>query len=410
MTIAGIIAEYDPFHNGHKYLTDCVRAELSPHAVVVVMSGNFTQRGMPAVLDKFTRAKLAVECGGADLVLELPAVFAVNGASEFAKGGIRVLKGLGCVSHIAFGSESGNAEMLQKAAELTVREDADFKAAIVRFSAGGLSYPAAYAKAFSERFPAFAGMFDGASNDMLAREYLKQNILQEAGLVPFAVKRKGAGHDVYGDGDPELEASYEIASASQLRLSLQSDVDIKQIIDYTPAAVSGALKSSDIYVLYERYFDLLRYKLAISSEADIANVLNAGEGIENSLKEAVKTASSLQELIFVARSKRFTWARVSRVLAQLLLGITKDDYYLADRGELAYARVLAFNEKGADVLKTAKETAKVPVYTNINKQLAPDAHERFMLDIDRRSSDIYSILSKKTLYEGSDLVNIPKLQ
>ena len=158
------------------------------------------------------------------------------------------------------------------------------------------------------------------------------------------------------------------------------------------------------------YFDLLLYKLVTTPESEIANILSAGEGIEYSLKEAAKKAETLDELIKTASSKRFTYARVSRVLAQLLLGITKDDYYLADRGDLAYARVLAFNEKGADVLKTAKETSAIPVYSNLNKQLAPDAHERFMLDIDKRSSDIYSIISGKTIYEGSDLVNIPKLQ
>jgi len=425
MTIAGIIAEYDPFHNGHKYLTDCVRAELSPHAVVVVMSGNFTQRGMPAVLDKFTRARLAVECGGADLVLELPTVFAVNGATEFAKGGVRVLKGLGCVTHLAFGSESGNAEALQKAAELSVNEDDDFKAAVQRFSAAGLSYPAAYSRAFSERFPAFKGMFDGASNDVLAREYLKQNILQNAGLVPLAVKRVGAGHDVYGGAAQSLNCgdsvSEEFTSASRIRIALQNDVDINSIINTMPKSVLDTLiagdaplghpsRNIDLRILYHQYFDLLRYKLIISTEAEIANILSAGEGIENNLKEAVKRAETLDELIRTASSKRFTYARVSRILAQLLLGISKDDYCLADRSDLAYARVLAFNEKGADVLKTAKETAAIPVYSNLNKQLIADANERFMLEIDRRSTDIHSILSGKTVYEGSDLVNVSKMQ
>ncbi len=447
MTIAGIIAEYDPFHNGHKYLTDCVRAELSPHAVVVVMSGNFTQRGMPAVLDKFTRARLAVECGGADLVLELPTVFAVNGATEFAKGGVRVLKGLGCVTHLAFGSESGNVKALQQAAELSVNEDADFKAKIACFSSKGLSYPAAYAKAFSERFPAFEGLFDNAPNDMLAREYLKQDLLQNAGLTPFAVKRVGAGHDVYGGKDQtedkakdsEIKSEKAFVSASIIRASLQNNVDIKHIIDDAPKPVYNALdilsktgpaarsphslrcRRSSLWgcpssrhpfwmQMQSAYFDLLLYKLVTTPESEIANILSAGEGIENNLKEAVKKAETLDELIRTASSKRFTYARVSRVLAQLLLGITKDDYYLADRGDLAYARVLAFNEKGAEVLKTAKETASIPVYSNLNKQLAPDAHERFMLDIDMRSSDIYSILSGNTIYGGSDLVNIPKLQ
>ncbi len=412
MTIAGIIAEYDPFHNGHKYLTDCVRAELSPHAVVVVMSGNFTQRGMPAVLDKFTRARLAVECGGADLVLELPTVFAVNGATEFAKGGVRVLKGLGCVTHLAFGSESGNAEALQKAAELTAQEDGDFKALIEKYSAEGLSYPAAYSRALGERFPAFKGMFDSAPNDMLAREYLKQNKSQKAGLTPLAVKRVGAVHDVYGGGYAAENAEKSFSSASAIRSALQSCVDIKQIIDTVPGPVFDALnktKTGDADP-FQIYFDLLRYKLIVTPESEIANLLSAGEGIEYNLKEAIKKAETLDQLIKQTSSKRFTYARVSRVLAQLLLDITKGDYYLADRGNLAYARVIAFNQKGAEVLRTAKETASVPVFSNLNKQLAPDAHERFMLDIDCRSSDIYSILCGKTIYEGSDLVKVPKLQ
>lgn len=411
MTAAGIIAEYDPLHNGHKYLTERVRAELSPHAVVVVMSGNFTQRGMPAVLDKFTRAELAVGCGAADLVLELPALYAVNGATEFARGGVRVLKGLGCITHIAFGSESGNAEALVKAAELTAHEDAEFKAAMARASAEGYSYPAAYSKAFGERFPDLAGMFDKAPNDMLAREYLKQDILQSAGLKPIAVKRRGAAHDVFGGSDPApADTSGGFVSASRIRTLAQNEVDRINIIDSMPPAVFEALKRADIVQLKERYFNIVRYKLVESSEEDIAAVLSAGEGIEYALKGSLKKASSLNELIANAASRRFTYARVSRVLAQLLLGISKELYALAERGDIAYARVLALNERGAEILKTAKKTAEIPVYSRFSRHAERSAREGFMLSAERRASEVYSIISGRTLYDGSELVNTPKLQ
>ena len=175
MSVAGIIAEFDPFHNGHQYLIDTVRRELSPRAVVCVMSGNFTQRGEPAILDKFTRAQLAVK-GGADLVVELPVCCAVNAAREFAFGGVRTLHLLGFVTHLAFGSETGDVKLLEHAAELALKENDAFRKALKGQMEAGRPYGTAYARALIAVLgPEIADFPDfPASNDILALEYIKQ--------------------------------------------------------------------------------------------------------------------------------------------------------------------------------------------------------------------------------------------
>ncbi|MBR0129850.1 MAG: nucleotidyltransferase family protein, partial [Firmicutes bacterium] len=177
MKCAGIISEFNPFHTGHRHLIDSIREKTAPDAVVCVMSGDFVQRGMPAMWDKYIRAASAVD-GGADLVLELPAVYAVSGAGQFARGGVKVLKGLGCIEYMGFGSESGDGEQLMNAASLLAKEPENFSRALKEELASGKAYPSAYSSAAAS-IGLDPVLFSGA-NDILALEYLKQNVLLEA--------------------------------------------------------------------------------------------------------------------------------------------------------------------------------------------------------------------------------------
>ena len=215
MSVAGIIAEFDPFHNGHQYLIDTVRRELSPRAVVCVMSGNFTQRGEPAILDKFTRAQLAVK-GGADLVVELPVCCAVNAAREFAFGGVRTLHLLGFVTHLAFGSETGDVNLLERAAELALKENDAFRKALKGQMEAGRPYGTAYTRALKAVLgPEIADFPDfPASNDILALEYIKQLKQGISDMQPYAVKRAGAGHK-----DTEIGKVYSSGEAIRMMLT-----------------------------------------------------------------------------------------------------------------------------------------------------------------------------------------------
>lgn len=414
MKAAGVIAEFNPFHNGHAHLLAKARADLSPDALIAVMSGNFVQRGKPAIQDKFVRAGVAVRCG-ADLVVELPTVFAVNGAGDFAKGGIRILKGLGCAVYLVFGSETCDKERLLKAAEIAAFESPEFSDAVSLHMSKGASYPAAYEAALSDICPDLASFFASRPNDTLAREYLKENIRQDAGLIPYPVLRRGAAHD---DDKPDKDG---FASASHIRLQLfrfdeddslnSNNININNVTDYLPPPSYEAVKKQVRLgkKAQDRYFNLLRYAILSASNEDLALLLGVSEGLENSLKKAVVEAGNTDELILAVKSRRFTFTRIARILAQLLLGITKEIYEEADKNNLAYARVLAFNEKGAELLASCRSTASIPIYTNINRQLLNSVPERALIDIDIRASDIYSIISGRTIYEGSDYVQTPQI-
>ena len=327
MKTAGIVSEFNPFHNGHKYLIDSVREQLAPDAVVCIMSGNFVQRGGPAILSKWDRAKMAVACG-ADLVVELPAVYAVSGASSFAAGAVRIMKGLK-LDAIAFGSETGSIIELEGKLHDGLITPMDMK---------------------------------NRPNDILALEYMKENKAQDAGLEEFTVCRFGAGHDSDKIGP-------NTASASLIRKMLTEADKAAETADYMPSEAFDILCSSKLCGEegQKLWFDLIRWAILDKIPAEIAALPAAYGGIEYRLKEAVIKAESLDDLIFRAKAKRYAYAGLSRLLTQLILGINKDTVTKADENELAYARILAFNEAGSSLLRELRKKAEIPVITNIGK-------------------------------------------
>lgn len=403
MPVAGIIAEFDPFHNGHQYLIDTVRRELSPRAVVCVMSGQFTQRGEPAILDKFTRADLAVQ-GGADLVVELPVCCAVNAAREFAFGGVRTLHLLGFVTHLAFGSETGDLDLLDRAAELALKENDAFRKALKGQLEAGRPYGTAYARALKAVLGPEIGDYPHfpASNDILALEYIKQLKQGVSDMQPYAVKRAGAGHK-----DSEIGKVYSSGEAIRMMLTYESDPE--EIRDEFPDFTYEALENyHSLLEMEDRMLDLLRYRIPQLSPAQIAYVPGVSEGLENVVKREIRRADSYGRLVENIRSKRYPESRIVRILTQILLGI--DEHYLADLllGP-AYVKVLAFNETGAGLISEAREKGRAEIVLNpskINwgKQGAPSN-----LLLDMRASEVYGILTGQTPYNSSDKVNIPKL-
>ena len=346
MKIVGIICEYNPFHQGHKYMLDKLRAELNPDAVVCVMSGNFVQRGMPAMWDKYERAQFAIE-KGIDLVIELPTWYAVNSAKEFAKGGIYVLRSLG-VTDIAFGSECGDIKLLKEAAEFT--ENAEFKEKLQAFFDEGNSYPSAYAKASENP------IFDGPNN-ILGVEYLRQLALQKSRIKAHTYKR------FYGVSAEQIRS--DIKNGKRLAFSYP-------LPDWTP-------------VTDERLFAMVRTKLLTTPKEELANVLEMSEGLENRLLEAVVTAKNLDDLILKAKSKRFTYARISRILIQMVLGMNKNN---APKAPKTF-KILAFNETGREVLRKIKARGQVKFGVN---------------NFDEYASSIYSVICGRNIYDHSDKV------
>lgn len=403
MSLAGIVCEFDPFHNGHSYLLKKVR-EQGASGIVCVMSGDFVQRGGPALCDKFLRAEAAVRCG-ADLVLELPAVYAVNSADYFARGAVRILKGLGCIDTIAFGSESADADMLLKIAEVTAYESPEFSVALRAGLSDGMSYPEAYQNALSAVFSGLDASVLKSPNDILALGYLREIIRQDAGMEPFGVKRAGACHG-------EKATSGPIASASYIRDLISAGNEGWQTYVPEEAKIAQALQElapAELALRKERLFAVVRQAAFAAPEQKLAGIAEVSEGLENRVLTAVNCASSLEDIIGRITTSRYTASRASRILMQLILGITKELVSYAEDKQTAYAKVLAFNEKGAEILRSAKDRGTMPVYSNINKIQDINAQNDPVFALDLRAADIYNVLCGRPASDYSDRVQVPKM-
>lgn len=367
MNIAGIVAEYNPMHSGHIYHLQQTREICKADIVVAVMSGNFTQRGEPAIYDKWLRAAAAVN-NGIDLVFELPFAYACNSAAYFATGAVNILDGLGCVTHLSFGSESGEIEPLMDVAKFLAKEPKDYRESLKRHLDKGLSFPKARAAALTETF----GKADVLQlpNNILGIEYLKALQMLKSDIIPVTVIRKGQGHH---------------ESASEIRSTIIWDES--------------------------KYFDMVRQAFIKSQGGNLENILGAAEGIQNKIVKNIRSAKDLDDLIDKVKTKRYTWTGINRLLAQTLVGFTAEEFKQING--IRYGRILAFNEKGAKLLRRIKKTecADMPILTNINRDLAqhPDADSatRLSLAKDVLASDLYNLAFGKDLYQCSDFVMKP---
>ncbi|MGI6178284.1 MAG: nucleotidyltransferase family protein [Eubacterium sp.] len=365
----GVVAEFDPFHEGHVYLAETAKKITGASNAIAVMSGPFTQRGTPAVFDKWKRAEDAVRSGAYSLVIELPAFYAVSSAGTFAAGGVKTLKALGCVDTIAFGSESGDSETLRRLARCYDSLEEGGGELIRKYTAGGVSYPAARQKALEELLQADGCDVAEAAkepNNILAAEYIRA-----AGDMPFVtVKRSGAGHA-------------ETSTALRKKLA-ETD--------------GGRLEE-----MSETLFNLVRAVILSHSADEIERIASAGEGISNRLKSEVRHAGGMDDLISRVKSKRYTYSRISRLLIQLLLGIEKKE------AGAVYIRPLAFDERGAALLRRVRrdELNTAPVIDSVAETLRNGGDVARTLAKDVLAEDIYSIITGMDLYRDSDFVRSP---
>lgn len=362
--ITGIIAEFNIFHNGHKYLIDCVKKHSD--AVVAVMSGSFVQRGDVAVTDKWARASMALN-GGVDLVLELPVCCALNAAENFATGGINTLNALGVVDSVAFGSECGDIDELMHAAYTLENESNDTSEKIKSYMSKGMSYPTALTHTYNGIIK--AGLLDTANN-ILAIEYIRALIKSNSKIKPFTVKRAEVEHD-------SSVVSNNIASASKIRDMLLSGEDISRLVPY-PAQGFTLNRLS-------RLDGAITAKLRSSSPMSLRNISEMSEGLENRIIKAAKENYGFNSIVNAAKSKRYTMSKVRRIILAALLDFTADIYSPYPE----YIRVLGMNKTGMEILKSAKGVCSVPVITKTAD--FKNASRQFELDL--RSTDIASICS-----------------
>lgn len=376
MKVSGIICEYNPFHNGHLYHIQKTRENGATH-IVAVMSGNFVQRGDTAVIDKLERARLAVRCG-ADLVIELPVQYSLASAEGFAAGAVYLLDALGAVDELSFGSECGDVAKLLEAMDTVNTIAVSHSDEIRNIMEKGYTYPRALSSVVNG-IDGEAASIISEPNNLLAIEYLRALKKLDSSIKPFTVKRENAAHD-------GKTAENGFASASYLRERIQKRTNISE---YTTsewaAAITAAMSKGEIASM-SRLERVILYKLRSSTTDEIANIYDVGQGLEHRIYGA-RMAGSFDELLFTVKTKRYTMARIRRIILALLIGITKVDM----RRLPPYGRILAFNERGREILARAKGLTKIPFASSIAKlsQLGETA-ERFA-ELEIRASDIYGL-------------------
>lgn len=373
MRVCGVICEYNPFHNGHAHHLRQVRAASGCDWVVCVMSGAFTQRGEAAIVSKWARAEMALRCG-ADIVFELPTLFAVRDAERFARGGVALLDALGVVTHLGFGSESGDLDALRSAAKV------EGNIAAIR---EGLAQGMSLARARGEA----AGQSAGMPNDVLAMEYLRALDSLCAGMKPITIRREGSGYHDAGMG--------QMASATAIRAAIRRNEDA---YDAMPPAAYALLKRILDAGAMQRPDGLDTALLALLRSAPpqvVAQVADIGEGLENRLAAAAQETTTRDALLEAVKCKRYTWTRISRVLTQAQLGMTKR--LAAEYPAPTYARLLGFRRAAQPLIAGIRDAASVPVITRVAKH-RPQGDEALELDI--RAGDLWALGMENVAFRG----------
>ena len=380
MKISALISEFNPFHKGHKFIIDKMRENGATH-IVAVMSGNFVQRGEGAVYSKWDRAKAALE-NGVDLVVENPLVFATASAQRFAYGAVGVVKGLGCVDELSFGSETGNIEELKNVSEI-IKNDDVFDG-IQKHLNNGLSYPKARQLAIEEKYGSNVADIIAQPNNILACEYISECKKADVDVAFYTVKRKSVEHD----SKSESNGFY---SASLLREYIKNNHTTNDVVFEN---YRNNCKAFDFTTLEKS----ILVKLRSFTENDFKNLPDVSEGIENRLYIASQKACSLDEFFELVKTKRYTLSRIRRICLYALLDIKKEDVERC----VPYVRVIGFNDRGREVLKIARESAILPIIMKFADIKELDDNAKAIFNIESRATDIFALTSEKNIPCGME--------
>lgn len=343
MNVCGIICEYNPFHKGHKYHIEETRSRFGATHIVGVMSGNFTQRGDVAIVDKYKRTETALK-NGVDLVIELPVQYALSSAEQFAQGAVYLLNSLGCVDMLSFGSECGSIDRLREAAGAVyyAQESEEFG----KYLKNGMSYPAALQKAIEKFYTEDVTETLAAPNNTLAIEYIKALDTYASPIKPVTIKRIGAAHDQAAAEETDK------LSASQLRKMICEGQDIIEFAPECDFSNTASVLNIETAILS---------KLRSMSKASIEKTPNVLMGLENRIYKAARVSTSLNELYFLIKTKRYTLARIRRIVLSAFLGITKSDLKINP----SYVKILGMNGKGKEIL--SKASCELPINTSLSQ-------------------------------------------
>ncbi len=396
--VLGIVSEYNPFHNGHilhlKKSIELTKADFT----IVIMSGNFVQRGDTSIIDKWSKTEMALR-QGIDLVIELPTIYATSSAENFADGAIKILNSLGIIDYLSFGSEIGNLKPLDDVATILAKEPKEFSDLIKHQLHSGLSYPKAREIALKMYFgnsPIYTEVLQNPNN-ILGVEYLKALKRSKSTITPITIKRDFSEYN-----SPKIKNG--IASATAIREMILNKKNIHSVVPFeTYEIIENLQKKGQIIPSLKIFEKEIIYTLRKMTMTEIANLPDVTEGLENKIKQAVNTSNNLDDLISKIKTKRFTQTRIQRILVYALLNITKKDIDNSKR-VTPYIRVLGFNKHGKRIISAiaehnpkAKIVVSVKRFLETNKNLA--LQKMMMKDI--LATNIYTMN-----YKTEPLANI----
>lgn len=390
MKTVGLITEYNPFHNGHAYHIEKAKMLTGADRVIVVMSGDFVQRGAPAVMPKHLRTESAL-LSGASLIIELPVCFATGSAEYFAQGSISLLNQLGCIDSICFGSECGDLHLLEEIAQILADEPIEYQTALKQALKEGASFPAARQEALNIYSDKYSEIL-ASPNNILGIEYLKALAKIHSKMEPFTIKRIGAGyHDMDIDG--------QFSSATAIRSDIYQLADVNSSSESLPLTHIQTQVPSSCHELMKKNYQtrypvkaddfslLLKAKLLSETAGSLSHYLDMSPELANRILRLRNDYLSFEQFCDLLKTKELTRSRISRSFIHVLLGIT-NDWLTAMKAPAPYARILGFRRDHADLLGILKQTSDIPLITSPARAVLADTAYQ-MLELDIYASDLY---------------------
>ncbi len=388
--VVGIIAEYNPFHNGHYYHLQKAKQEANADYCIAVISGNFTQRGDVSIVNKWAKAYMAI-CGGADLVIELPTIYSVSSAENFANGAIKILDSLKIVDSFAFGAEANDLATLNNIANVLNEEPKGYTNILNHELKKGISYPAARENAimmYLNDIKRYANVM-GNPNNILAVEYLKALKNQKSKLTPIMIKRQKVYYNEH-----RIVDGYASATGIRELLKNKEYSDVSKVVPRSTYQILGQQANNGRMILsLEKYQKEIIYALRKMTVEEIAELPDVSEGLENSIKNAANNCNNLTELINGIKSKRYTQTRIQRILIYALLGINKRMMENSKK-IIPYTRILGFNSKGKMLIsEIMNKNPKINMITSVKKYMDQNKNKQLaeMLDVDIFATDVYTL-------------------
>lgn len=416
MKTVAVIAEYNPFHNGHKYQLENIRKKHNADKIIIVMSGDFCQRGIPAIFDKYTRTRMALE-NGADLVIELPVYFALGSAEYFAQGAVSLIDKLGIVNEINFGSEESDIDKLYQCAQILSKENEEYKSILGEALKSGKSFPEARNIAVQNQNIDSNIDFDNIlsnPNNILGIEYIKAYIqrtnkkLNHSNLKFTNITRQGSGYN------SSKIVKGEFASANALREALKySPKNNDNLAEYVPESVFNFLNHDSIKTTFlDDFSETVKYKLISDFGSKITGInpntiydyYDVTPNLINTFGNNIYNYTTLSEFINICKSKNMTYTRISRCLFHILLNLKQSTIdVLKENDYCQYARILGFNENGKDLLKAIKQNSQIPIITKLTKALKSlDEIAKQSIEADIIASTIYQSIQNKQQHMANE--------